>query len=106
MLVEALGHTVTSTLDGEAAIDLIEQGFQPDVVILDMNMPGLGGKGTLPRLRGLCPTVPVLLATGRADQEALDLVAAHPFVTLVSKPFSFEDLRGHLLQVAGCGPKL
>jgi len=35
------------------------------VVILDMNMPGLGGIGTLPRLRALLPTVPVLLSTGR-----------------------------------------
>ena len=61
-------------------------------------------EATLPRLRDLCPTVPVLLATGWADQEALDLVAAHPFVTLLSKPFSFEERRGHLHQVAVCVP--
>ena len=101
MLVEALGHAVTLAPSGEVALALLEQGFQPDAVILDMNMPGLGGKATLPRLRGLCPTVPVLLATGRVDQEALDLVAAHPFVTLMSKPFSYEELRGHLHQGAG-----
>jgi len=73
-------------------------------VILDMTMPGLGGKGTLPRLRELLPAVPVLLATGRADQEALELIAGYPFVTLMAKPFSFEVLRGHLNQVASCRP--
>jgi len=104
MLVEVLGHSVTTCVSGEATIELLEQGFRPDAVILDMNMPGMGGKGTLPRLRRLFPTVPVLLATGRADQEAMDLVAAHPFVTLLSKPFSFEELRGHLHQVAGGRP--
>ena len=96
MLLEILGHTVTASLTGEAALVLLEQGLQPDVVILDMNMPGLGGKGTLPGLRRLCPRVPVILATGRADQEALDLVAEYPHLTLMSKPFSFEELRGHL----------
>jgi len=103
VLLEVLGHTVTPTVSGEAALALLEQGFQPDAVILDMNMPGLGGKGTLPRLRGLCPAVPVLLATGRTDQEALDLVTAHPFVTLLPKPFSFEELRERLQQVVGHG---
>ena len=96
MLVEALGHAVTSAACGEEALAVLEQGFQADVVILDLNMPGLGGKGTLPRLRELCPKVPVLLSTGRVDQEALDLIAAHADVTLMSKPFTFEELQGHL----------
>jgi len=99
MMVEALGHTVTSCLDGEAALQLLAQGFRPDAVILDLNMPGLGGKGTLPRLRGLCPQVPVMLSTGRADQEALDLAASVPLVTLLPKPYSFEALRTRFRQL-------
>jgi CheY-like chemotaxis protein len=65
-------------------------------VILDMNMPGLGGAGTLPRLRALRPDLPVLLATGRTDQSALTLAAAHPGVTLLSKPFGLRELRSQL----------
>jgi CheY-like chemotaxis protein len=94
MLLEALGHDVTSASSGEEALSLLDQGLRPEAVILDMNMPGLGGKGTLPRLRDMCPTVPVFLATGRADDEAIDLVVAHPFVTLLPKPFGFEELQG------------
>jgi len=103
MLLEVLGHTVTLATSGEAALAVLEQGLQADAVILDMNMPGLGGMGTLPRLRDLCPTVPVLLATGRADQEALDLVASQPLVVLLPKPFSFEDLRSYLKQTSHQG---
>jgi len=95
-VLEALGHSATVVASGEEALAKLEVGFQPEVVILDMNMPGLGGSGTLPRLRALRPTLPVLLATGRADQTALDLVEAHPFVTLLSKPFSMKDLQKHL----------
>ena len=103
MLVETLGHSVTPALSGEAALGLLAEGLPAEAVILDMNMPGLGGKGTLPRLRERYPDLPVILATGRADQEALDLVASHRNVTLLSKPFSFEELREILEQVAGRG---
>ena len=96
MLVEILGHDVVATASGEEALALLDQGLCPDAVLLDMNMPGLGGKGTLPGLRARCPQIPVFLTTGRADQDALDLIAAHPGVVLLAKPFSIEDLKGYL----------
>jgi DNA-binding response OmpR family regulator len=63
------------------------------VVILDVNMPGLGGAGTLPRLRALRPDVPVLLTTGRVDQTTLGLLTAHTRVTLLPKPFNVSELQ-------------
>ena len=95
-LLETLGHRVTATLSGEEALGQLESGYRPDVVLLDMNMPGLGGSGTLPRLRALCPTLPVLLATGRVDQTAMNLIEAHPFVALLSKPFTMQELQRQL----------
>jgi signal transduction histidine kinase len=95
-MLQALGHTVLPTPNGEAALAVIEEGYHPDVVILDINMPGLGGSGTLPRLRALLPAVPVLLSTGRVDQSALDLAAAFPLVELLPKPFSFKALQERL----------
>jgi len=59
-------------------------------------MPGLGGQGALPRLRALRPGVPVLLATGRVDQTAIDLAHAFPAVTLLPKPFGMDELRQRL----------
>ena len=95
-ILELLGHSVTVAPSGEEALARLATGLEPDVVILDMNMPGLGGARTLPRLRALCPAVPVLLATGRVDQTALDLVATDPHVTLLSKPFGMKELQQHL----------
>jgi PAS domain S-box-containing protein len=96
VILEVMGHTITPVPSGEEALASLATGFEPDLVILDMNMPGLGGAGTLPRLRRLRPTVPVLLATGRTDQTALALVAAHPGVTLLAKPFGLRELQKHL----------
>lgn len=95
-ILEVLGHTAITVSSGEEALAKLEGGLNPDVVILDMNMPGLGGAGTLPRLRALRPTVPVLLATGRADQLARNLIEAYPHVTLLSKPFSMRILQQRL----------
>ena len=96
IVLEDLGHTVTSARSGEEALVLLEAGDEPDLVILDMNMPGLGGVGTLPRLRSLRPKVPILLATGRIDQTALTLVAGHPGVTLLAKPFGQPALQKYI----------
>jgi len=104
MLLEVLGHTVTSAQSGEEALTLVGGGFNPDLVILDMNMPGLGGAGTLPRLRALCPSVPVLLSTGRTDQTALALALAHPGVTLLAKPYGLRELRTHLDDIGQAPP--
>jgi len=95
-ILRTLGHTVITCPSGEDALATIEAGFEPEAVILDMNMPGLGGTGTLPRLRAMLPQVPVLLSTGRTDQAALDLAGAHPLVTLLPKPFTIKELQQSL----------
>jgi len=95
-ILEVLGHGAVAASSGEEALLMLEAGLEPDLVILDMNMPGLGGIGTLPRLRDLRPEVPVLLATGRADQTAQSLVDAHSGVILVPKPFGIRELQRNL----------
>ncbi len=95
-ILELLGHSVTVASSGEEALSKLATDFQPDVVILDLNMPGLGGRGTLPRLRALRPTLPLILSTGQIDQVAIDLSRAHPHVTLLPKPFSTRDLQEKL----------
>jgi len=99
-ILEVLGHTTVNTAQsGEEALSMLEAGLEVDLVFLDMNMPGLGGIGTLPRLRAQRPEVPVLLTTGRVDQTALALASAHPGVTLLSKPFGLRELQKHLENV-------
>jgi CheY-like chemotaxis protein len=95
-VLERLGHRVTAFASGELALASLEAGLRPDFVILDMNMPGLGGAGTLPRLRALRPALPVLLATGRLEPAVLELAAAHPQVRLLAKPFSIKEIREQL----------
>lgn len=92
-MLDVLNHSISTAWSGEEALVRLESGSVPDAVILDMNMPGLGGAGTLPRLRALLPTLPVFLATGRVDESALNLTRKYPHVTLLPKPFSMLELQ-------------
>jgi two-component system KDP operon response regulator KdpE len=86
-----LGFQVTEASRGEEALQLVRTALF-DAVLLDINMPGLGGIETLRRLRALFPKLPILMLTvrdGEAEKvEALEL-GADDYVT---KPFSTREL--------------
>jgi two-component system KDP operon response regulator KdpE len=89
-LVE-LGFQVVEASRGEEALQLLRASVY-DVVLLDVNMPGIGGLETLRRIRAFAPRLPVLVLTVRDQEEdkveALDL-GADDYVT---KPFSTREL--------------
>lgn len=80
----------------EEGLALLKGGFHPDWVILDMNMPGLGGAGTRNAMKAMAPGLPAVLATGRADQNALNLAASQACVFLLQKPFTIQELCSRL----------
>jgi two-component system KDP operon response regulator KdpE len=89
-LVE-LGFQVAEASRGDEALQVL-RGAAYDVVLLDINMPGIGGIETLRRIRGFAPRLPVLMLTVRDQEEdkveALDM-GADDYVT---KPFSTREL--------------
>ncbi|MFZ0301458.1 MAG: response regulator transcription factor [Terracidiphilus sp.] len=89
-LVE-LGFQITEASRGEEALQALRVSA-PDVVLLDVNMPGIGGIETLRRLRSAFPRLPIIMLTVRDQEEdkieALDL-GADDYVT---KPFSTREL--------------
>jgi two-component system, OmpR family, KDP operon response regulator KdpE len=86
-----LGFQVTEASRGEEALQLL-RGVTCDVVLLDINMPGIGGIETLRRIRAFAPRLPILMVTVREGEEekveALEL-GADDYVT---KPFSIREL--------------
>jgi two-component system KDP operon response regulator KdpE len=89
-LVE-LGFQVAEASRGEEALQLLRTSAY-DAVLLDVNMPGIGGIETLRRVRVFAPRLPILMLTVRDQEEekvkALDL-GADDYVT---KPFSTREL--------------
>jgi two-component system KDP operon response regulator KdpE len=89
-LVE-LGFHVAEASRGEEALQVL-RATAYDVVLLDINMPGIGGIETLRRIRSFAPRLPILMLTVRDQEEdkveALDM-GADDYVT---KPFSTREL--------------
>lgn len=95
-MLDFLGFEPVLAATGEEALAVLGDGLRPAMTILDMDMPGLGGAGTLPRLRALCPDLPVLIVTGRVTDVALELTRRFPRVDLMPKPFNLADLKRRL----------
>jgi two-component system response regulator MprA len=89
--LSAEGYSVETAADGGAALAAVERAV-PDVVVLDIGMPGLDGLTVCRRLRRLGLALPVLLLTARdavSDRVAgLDAGADDYLV----KPFAPEEL--------------
>ena len=96
-MLEMIGHSVTTAPGGAQALRFLEQGQPVDLVILDMNMPGMNGAETLPLILQARPGTPVLMSTGYSDLEMAPLLAAHPQVEAIRKPFSLVEVRRKII---------
>lgn len=99
------GFEVSHAADGLAALELC-RAAQPDLILLDVNLPGLAGDEVLRRIRAESKT-PVIMLTVRADEEdvvhGLDLGADD----YIAKPFSPRTLLARMravLRRAGAPP--
>ncbi len=86
----ARGYDIVTAADGVEALDQAI-AHHPDLVMLDLGMPGLGGLDVIHGLRGWSQ-VPILVVSGRSD--AADKVAALDAGAddYVTKPFSADEL--------------
>ena len=70
-LLEQNGFTVAGQAsEGDEAIELA-RGLRPDIVLLDLSMPGLDGLTALPRLRDAAPETEVVVLTASGTEENL-----------------------------------
>lgn len=99
-LLATMGRPSVLAASGEEALALLEAGLRPSIVLLDMDMPGLGGPGTLLRLRALQPDLPVLVCTGRVTDAARAMVRHHG-ARILPKPFGFAELEAKLAEIEG-----
>ena len=63
-------EVVAQAESGEAAVELARE-LQPQLVLLDLTMPGLGGLAALPLIRGAAPDAEVVVLTAAEDEESL-----------------------------------
>jgi len=88
-LLGVLDYTVKVALTGEDGLEQVPI-FQPDVILLDLTLPGMTGGEVLDRLRQEYPDVPVVVMTG--DRESASGTLARGAMAWLGKPFKIEAL--------------
>jgi DNA-binding response OmpR family regulator len=85
--------TVATAADGEEALRVID-AFQPDIMLLDLEMPNMDGFEVLERLRAseTWRRLPVIVVTGREDVGAVDRAFQAGATSFVVKPLNWRLL--------------
>jgi CheY-like chemotaxis protein len=90
-LAESGGYEVTSAVNGEEALTLLTN-HQPQAVVLDLMMPGMGGMEALRRIKAQYPGLCVVTVTAYEDLGSAQDVLALGAVDYLKKPFKLEHL--------------
>lgn len=85
------GFSVISAFSGEEALQQLSE-LKADVLLLDINLPGLCGIEVLRRAKELCPDMRVVMVTGLDYKELREQAKRYGAAAYVTKPFNFSDL--------------
>jgi two-component system cell cycle sensor histidine kinase/response regulator CckA len=92
-ILEDAGYTVLTASRGEEGLDLYRSfPGRIDLVLLDVIMPGMGGKETFRALRGLNPALKILLSSGYSTDGGVEEILKEGAVGFIQKPYRDEVL--------------
>lgn len=100
-MLKLLGHEVIAARSGEDALDCLRSVTDLQILITDVNMPGMNGIELACRTRQMYPSLRVLLVSGRADSVMAEAASNH--FDVLPKPYHLADFDAYLGRPsAGC----
>lgn len=105
-LVDVGGFEVQLCESGQQALELVGN-FEPDLVLLDVMMPGMDGPATLNALRNLDGgfDVPVVFMTARLQPAEIEEYRAQGAIGVIPKPFDPMTLAEEIRALVASGPE-
>jgi PAS domain S-box-containing protein len=95
-MLQEMGYEIVEAASGEAALKLVDEGLQPDVLVTDHLMPGMSGVDLIRALRERRAGLPALVVSGFAEADELA-----PDLPRLTKPFRAADLASSLERLRG-----
>lgn len=89
-------YHVEEAQNGFEALEKTEK-YLPDVIILDMRMPGMDGLETIKKIRAINKYVPIILMTAYDSEELIKVLQNMHAVEYISKPFDIDVIREKVL---------
>ena len=100
-LLEIDDHHVETASTGEQAVELVQNGMEPNLVLLDLLMPGIDGLETLEKLRKLQPNIKVVMLSCVNDTKKVVQAIRLGAVDYITKPFQKAELDAVIDQCLG-----
>ncbi|HEY6303756.1 MAG TPA: sigma-54 dependent transcriptional regulator [Terriglobales bacterium] len=100
-LLEVDEHKVQTASTGEEAVEHVQKGLQPDLVLLDLLMPGIDGLQTLEQLRHLKPGLKVVMLSCVNDTRKVVQAMRLGAIDYLTKPFQKAELDAVIGQCVG-----
>ena len=100
-LLEVDEHKVHTASTGEEAVEHVQKGLQPDLVLLDLLMPGIDGLQTLEQLRHLKPGLKVVMLSCVNDTRKVVQAMRLGAIDYLTKPFQKAELDAVIAQCVG-----
>jgi CheY-like chemotaxis protein len=97
--LNSLGYEVVTAADGPSGLNEL-RSFRPDVLVVDFAMPGMNGADVAKQARELCPDLPVVLASGYANTDAIERAIGKDG-KLLRKPFRIDELLAAVAEATG-----
>ncbi len=94
------GYRVLGVRNGEDALGTLDD-TQPDLIILDLVLPGMGGLDVLRRLKQVLPRTPVVMVSGHGQAPNIVESMRRGASDFLLKPFEIEELDLALQKVLG-----
>jgi two-component system cell cycle sensor histidine kinase/response regulator CckA len=92
-ILEQFGYTVLTAPDGETALELYDERREEiSLIILDLMMPGMGGKQCLEKLLATAPDAKVLIASGYSLDGPAKTVLEAGAKGFINKPFELQQM--------------
>ena len=88
--LKSKGYEVKAANDGFQAVELVKT-FNPNIILLDVNMPGIDGLETLKRIRQFNKDVPVIIITAYIEEERAAETSTYQISGLFYKDKDFEE---------------
>jgi two-component system response regulator (stage 0 sporulation protein F) len=91
-------HEVEMAANGLEALKLFIT-FEPDIIVMDMKMPGMNGIETLKQIRALGRRVAVIMITANADIQDMAQAKDLGILYYMGKPFDLFELRERVREI-------
>ena len=85
-------YMINTASNGEMGLELLKE-IQPDIVFVDLKMPGLSGIEVLEKIHSLDPTIVTVVITGYATVDSAVEAMKHNAYDFLPKPFTPDELR-------------